>query len=109
MQHSPVGQAILAPGSFQQSRWAAPGPVAGALIGLRLECGARPSGLAKMKAVRKKLHRDSDEKTVVRLSRPKARLKKERGVWVYQGASTDASIIDVIHREREKRIRELTR
>jgi AbrB family looped-hinge helix DNA binding protein len=39
--------------------------------------------------------------------RPKAVLKKERGVWVYQGEPTDASIPDLIDREREKRLREL--
>lgn len=39
--------------------------------------------------------------------RPKAVLKKERGVWVYQGEPTSASIPDLIDREREKRLREL--
>ncbi len=38
--------------------------------------------------------------------RSKALLKKERGVWVYQGEATHASIPDVIDREREKRLRE---
>ena len=47
------------------------------------------------------------EEITLRPVRPKALLKKERGVWVYQGEQTDASIPDVIDREREKRLREL--
>ena len=39
--------------------------------------------------------------------RPKATLKKERGMWVYQGEPTNISITDLIDREREKRLREL--
>jgi AbrB family looped-hinge helix DNA binding protein len=39
--------------------------------------------------------------------RPEALLKKERGVWVYQGEPTHASIPGLIDREREKRLREL--
>jgi hypothetical protein len=35
--------------------------------------------------------------------RPKAMLKKEHGVWVYQGETTNVSITDLIDREREKR------
>jgi Uri superfamily endonuclease len=38
-----------------------------------------------------------------------AKLKKERGVWVYRGATTSASISDRIDREREKRARDLSR
>jgi AbrB family looped-hinge helix DNA binding protein len=38
--------------------------------------------------------------------RPKALLKKEHGIWVYQGESSDASITDLIDRNRESRIRE---
>jgi hypothetical protein len=38
---------------------------------------------------------------------PLVRLKKERGVWVYQGARTRASIPTLIRRNREKRLREL--
>jgi len=39
--------------------------------------------------------------------RPEALLKKERGVWVYQGEPTHASIPGLIDRDREKRLREL--
>ena len=39
--------------------------------------------------------------------RSKAILKKERGVWVYQGESRNASILDLIDRERKKRVRDL--
>ena len=39
--------------------------------------------------------------------RPKAHLKKERGVWVYQGEPTRQSIPDLLDRERDKRLREL--
>jgi hypothetical protein len=35
-----------------------------------------------------------------------APLKKEHGIWVYQGETTDASIIDLLDREREKRLSE---
>lgn len=53
------------------------------------------------------LQLDSEgEKITLRPLRPKALLKKERGVWVYQGGATQMSIPDVIDREREKRIRE---
>ena len=31
-------------------------------------------------------------------------LRQERGVWVYQGERTDASIVDLIDRQREARI-----
>ena len=41
--------------------------------------------------------------------RPKALLKKEHGVWVYQGEATDVSIPGLIERERAKRLRELMR
>ena len=54
------------------------------------------------------LHLESQgEQIVLRPLRPKALLKKERGVWVYQGQASDASITDVIDRQREKRLREL--
>ncbi len=39
--------------------------------------------------------------------RPKAHLKKERGVWVYRGEPTQQSIPDLLDRERDKRLREL--
>jgi len=35
-------------------------------------------------------------------------LKKELGVWVYQGEPTDASIADLVDREREIRLRAVT-
>lgn len=47
------------------------------------------------------------DQITLRPVRPKATLKKEHGVWVYQGEPTDLSIVDLIAREREKRIREL--
>jgi len=54
------------------------------------------------------LQLDSEgEEITLRPVRPKALLKKERGVWVYQGEPTQASIPDLIEREREKRSREL--
>jgi AbrB family looped-hinge helix DNA binding protein len=46
-------------------------------------------------------------KITLRPVRPKALLKKELGVWVYQGEPTHASIPDLIDQEREKRSREL--
>jgi len=47
------------------------------------------------------------EQITLRPMRPKALLKKERGVWVYQGEAANASIPALIDREREKRLREL--
>jgi AbrB family looped-hinge helix DNA binding protein len=35
--------------------------------------------------------------------RPPAVLKKEYGVWVYQGQTTNTSIADLLDRDREKR------
>lgn len=49
------------------------------------------------------------EQITLRPTRPKALLKKERGVWVYQGEPTEATVTVVIDREREKRLRELTK
>jgi AbrB family looped-hinge helix DNA binding protein len=46
------------------------------------------------------------EQITLRPIRPKALLKKEQGVWVYQGGPTHASIPDLIDQEREKRSRE---
>ena len=48
-----------------------------------------------------------DEQITLRPVCAKALLKKEKGVWVYQGELTQASIPDMIDREREKRSREL--
>lgn len=51
------------------------------------------------------LEREGDEITL-RPLRPKALLKKEKGVWVYQGEPTHVSIPDLIDRQREQRSRE---
>ena len=51
------------------------------------------------------LESEGDEITL-RPVRPKALLKKEHGIWVYQGEPSDASITDLIDRNRENRIRE---
>lgn len=48
------------------------------------------------------------ERITLRPVRPQATLKKEYGVWVYQGEPSDESIPDLIEREREKRARELS-
>ena len=54
------------------------------------------------------LQLDSEgERIILRPIRPKATLKKEFGIWVYQGEPTDASIPDLIDRERDKRLREV--
>ena len=47
------------------------------------------------------------ERITLRPVRPQATLKKEYGVWVYQGEPAEVSIPDLIEREREKRLREL--
>jgi AbrB family looped-hinge helix DNA binding protein len=52
------------------------------------------------------LEREGDEITL-RLLRPKALLRKEKGVWVYQGEPTNVSIPDLLDRQREQRSREL--
>jgi AbrB family looped-hinge helix DNA binding protein len=49
------------------------------------------------------------EQITLRPIRARALLKKEHGVWVYQGEATHGSIPDLINREREKRSRELLR
>jgi len=54
------------------------------------------------------LELDSEgEEIKLRPVRAKALLKKEKGVWVYQGEPAQASIPDLIDREREKRSREI--
>jgi AbrB family looped-hinge helix DNA binding protein len=67
------------------------------------------------KALRHKLHlsagdalelESEGDEMRLRPVRPKALLKKELGVWVYQGEPSDASITDLIDRGREGRIRE---
>jgi len=47
------------------------------------------------------------ERITLRPVRPKAMLKKEFGVWVYQGEPADTSLPDLLDREREKRAREI--
>ena len=46
------------------------------------------------------------DRITLRPVRPEALLKKEQGVWVYQGESSNASIPKLIDEEREKRLRE---
>jgi AbrB family looped-hinge helix DNA binding protein len=48
------------------------------------------------------------ERMTLRPVRPQATLKKEYGIWVYQGELSEASIPDLIERERENRGRELS-
>src|SRR5882672_11143360 len=52
------------------------------------------------------LESEGDE-IMLRPVRPEALLKKEQGVWVYQGEPTHTSIPDLIDRAREQRSREL--
>jgi AbrB family looped-hinge helix DNA binding protein len=40
--------------------------------------------------------------------RPKIALRKKSGIWVYHGERSTESIPELIDREREKRIRELS-
>ena len=55
-----------------------------------------------------KLELDSQgENITLRPVRPNATLRKECGIWVYQGEATDASIPELIEEAREKRSREL--
>jgi AbrB family looped-hinge helix DNA binding protein len=55
------------------------------------------------------LHLESEgERITLRPVRQNVVLKKELGVWVYQGESTDASIGDLIDRDRENRRRSVT-
>jgi AbrB family looped-hinge helix DNA binding protein len=46
------------------------------------------------------------DRITLRPVRPETLLKKEHGVWVYQGESSDLSIPKLIDEEREKRLRE---
>jgi len=48
------------------------------------------------------------DRITLRPLRREALLRKEFGIWVYQGEPSDTSIPDLIDAEREKRIRELT-
>jgi len=55
------------------------------------------------------LHLESEgENITLRPVRQNVMLKKELGVWVYQGEPTDASIPDLIDRDRENRNRSVT-
>jgi AbrB family looped-hinge helix DNA binding protein len=48
------------------------------------------------------------ERMTLRPVRPQATMKKEYGIWVYQGELSEASIPDLIERERENRSQELS-
>lgn len=56
---------------------------------------------------------ETGEQIVLRPVRPQPTLKKERGVWVYQGYSraerSNESLPDLIDASREKRLRELSK
>jgi AbrB family looped-hinge helix DNA binding protein len=67
------------------------------------------------KALREKMHVEAGDDLLVeaegdritlRPIRQEALLKKELGVWVYQGESSNKSIPELIEAEREKRVRE---
>jgi AbrB family looped-hinge helix DNA binding protein len=47
------------------------------------------------------------EHITLRPVRPQAALRKELGIWVFQGPSRDDSIADLLEDSREKRMREL--
>jgi len=49
---------------------------------------------------------DRDQITL-RPVRPQALLKKEYGIWVYQGEASSIPIVEWLDEEREKRAREL--
>jgi AbrB family looped-hinge helix DNA binding protein len=70
------------------------------------------------KALRRELHlgpgdtlqlESGGDEITLRPLRPKALLKKEHGVWVYQGEPCDSSVTDLIDRNRENRIGEQVR
>jgi len=52
---------------------------------------------------------DEGDRITLQPVRPQALLKKQHGIWVYQGEATDTSIPELIEREREKRIADLRR
>lgn len=69
------------------------------------------------KALREELHlspgdmlqlESEGDRITLRPVRHEALLKKEQGVWVFQGEPVNASIPDLIDQQREKRLRELT-
>jgi len=55
------------------------------------------------------LHLEEEgDRITLRPLRQTVMLKKELGVWVYQGESSDASIPELIDRDRENRNRAIT-
>jgi AbrB family looped-hinge helix DNA binding protein len=48
------------------------------------------------------------EQITLKPVRPQATLRKESGIWVFQGPQINAPIADLIDQAREKRSRELT-
>jgi AbrB family looped-hinge helix DNA binding protein len=68
------------------------------------------------KPLRNKLHlgpadilqlESEGDQITLRPVRAKAWLHKKRGLWVYRGEPTDASIVEVIDQIRKKRLRDL--
>ena len=56
------------------------------------------------------LHLESEgEQITLRPIRPKALLKKEKGVWVYHGERTGVSVTDVIDQVRQARLLEFVK
>jgi AbrB family looped-hinge helix DNA binding protein len=53
------------------------------------------------------LHRE-DDKITLRPDRPKALIRKERGVWVYQGEPASRSVVELIDQHRDRRLRDLS-
>jgi len=52
------------------------------------------------------LHLETDgERITLRPVRQNVMLKKELGVWVYQGEATETPVVDLIDRDRENRNR----
>ena len=47
------------------------------------------------------------ERITLRPVRPQATLRKESGIWVFQGPASDESIPELVEAAREKRLREL--
>jgi AbrB family looped-hinge helix DNA binding protein len=56
---------------------------------------------------------ETGEQIILRPARAQATLRKERGVWVYQGQQgtqrSNESLADLIDAAREKRLRELSK
>jgi AbrB family looped-hinge helix DNA binding protein len=75
----------------------------------------RAGRLVLPKSLREELHlvpgdnlliENEGDRITLRPVRAEALLKKEHGVWVYQGESSNLSIPRLIDQEREKRVRE---